>query len=478
MCGFSIHKRIILFDSRGILSDEIILEIKNKYRYELIYYDDIEKFRNKYEKEIKKKDKRYLVVIKYDTYLPYDIRENFHCQKIEYSILFSKLNPYALEKAFLLDINLLFIAHENLYRSSQTEEETKKFLSEDIYYFENVKEYSEYLINEIKILLEDDNHKSWIGISLMYAKLEYIRYKSKNDFYDENFINEIQMKFKNFILTKYSGLSSLSSYHSPVLLNKTMSYIFRNSKKPAIIVMDGMSIRDWLIISEELKDIKYKYNSTYAIIPTITSISRQSLLSSRLPIEINKPFSLTDERSMFIDNSKENGYLEEEIQYYRGYDFEVGYRDKCICVIINDIDDLVHSQKQGNAGMYNDIKLLSQSGKIYNLIKMLSSKGFDVFIGSDHGHKETITIGTPRGTGIEVETKSKRTVILKDFGDYQKFIDDFKMIEYPKYYLPKEFNYLICEHNQSLGIGENEIISHGGISIEEVIVPFIKIEVV
>ena len=83
--------------------------------------------------------------------------------------------------------------------------------------------------------------------------------------------------------------------------------------------------------------------------------------------------------------------------------------EKCICVIINDIDDLVHSQKQGNIGMYNDVRILSNSEKIYELIRRLYENGFDVYITSDHGHRETETIGSPRGTGVEMETKSKRT---------------------------------------------------------------------
>jgi len=172
----------------------------------------------------------------------------------------------------------------------------------------------------------------------------------------------------------------------------------------------------------------------------------------------------------------ESGYKKEEIKYNRGYDFEIDYSDKCICVIINDIDDLVHSQKQGNIGMYSDIKLLSQSEKLQNLIKKLYENGFDVYIASDHGHKETKTIGSPKGTGVEVETKSKRTIILKDFADYEGIINEFDLLEYPPYFLPKDYKYLLCEYNKSFGVRDNIILSHGGISIEEVIVPFIKIE--
>ena len=41
------------------------------------------------------------------------------------------------------------------------------------------------------------------------------------------------------------------------------------------------------------------------------------------------------------------------------------------------------------------------------------------------------------GTGVEVETKSRRMVVLKDFADKAGLIEKHGLVEYPKYYLPK-----------------------------------------
>jgi hypothetical protein len=395
---------------------------------------------------------------------------------INYKELFPRLNTYALGNSIIFDLDLLYIAHENLYKTIGSELETKQFLKEDMFEKENIKEYRDYLIGETESLLEKNDYSTWIRIALLYSKLEYIKYRCNLMDDNKELVQRIQNQFKEFIFGNYSNLSGYSAYNGPVLLSKGLDYIFMNSKKPAMIVMDGMSILDWLIISEGLEGVTYKYNSTYAIIPTITAVSRQSLLSGKLPIELESPFSLVYEKNLFIEKCKDSGYREEEIKYHRGYDFEIDYSDKCICVIINDIDDLVHSQKQGNIGMYSDIKLLSQSEKLQNLIKKLYENGFDVYIASDHGHKEAKTIGSPKGTGVEVETKSKRTIILKDFADYEGIINEFDLLEYPPYFLPKDYKYLLCEYNKSFGVRDNIILSHGGISIEEVIVPFIKIE--
>lgn len=50
------------------------------------------------------------------------------------------------------------------------------------------------------------------------------------------------------------------------------------------------------------------------------------------------------------------------------------------------------------------------------------------------------------------------------------------LIEYPGYYLPKDNKYLICEEEEAFVINGEQIVSHGEISIDEVIVPFIKIK--
>ena len=476
-CGFGSHERIIIVDFQKIIEDNYLSVISEKYGYILVYYDDVEEFRYLYETEIKKNQNRYLVVLRTDSYLPYDIRSNFYCKDVNYKELFPKLNAYTLDNSNIFDLNLLYIAHANLFRTIHSELETKQFLSEDMFSIENIKEYSEYLTGEIKDLLDENSYRSWQNIAMLYSKLKYVEYRCNfNLAYKDELECKIQNGFKKFILNNYSTLSGYSAYNGPVVLYKGLDYIFMNSKKPALIVMDGMSILDWLILAEDLEEVSYKNNLTYALIPTITSISRQSLLSGKLPVEMKEPFNLNYEKNMFVEKCIENGYKKEEIKYYRGYDFGIDYSDKCICVIINDIDDLIHNQKQGNLGMCNDVRLLSRSGKLYELIRRLYDNGFDVYIASDHGHKEAQTMGSPKGTGVELKTKSKRTMVLKDFADYKSVMDEFDMIDSPPYFLPKDYKYLLCEYDKSFGTKGNTVLSHGGISIEEVIVPFVKIE--
>ena len=103
-------------------------------------------------------------------------------------------------------------------------------------------------------------------------------------------------------------------------------------------------------------------------------------------------------------------------------------------------------------------------------------EGYDVFITADHGNTPCTGLGKYMGAGLEVETKSRRMMVLKDFADKAKVVEKYAMIDYPKYYLSKEYDYLICESGTSLDSKNDEVMSHGGITIDEVVVPFITLK--
>ena len=52
----------------------------------------------------------------------------------------------------------------------------------------------------------------------------------------------------------------------------------------------------------------------------------------------------------------------------------------------------------------------------------------------------------------------------------------YMSMEYPKYYLNKGYDYLLCKAGQSLDSKGEQVMSHGSITIDEVIVPFITIK--
>ena len=251
-----------------------------------------------------------------------------------------------------------------------------------------------------------------------------------------------------------------------------------HSEKFVIIVMDGMSEFDWRIFSTSFDGIKYEQAAAFAMIPSTTSISRQCLLSNKYPSQLVEPWKQSKEKTEFIDCAKKLGYTDAQIGYERGYDASFGSFVRCGAVIINDVDDMVHAQTQGRIGMYHDIKLLTGQKKLSNMVRRFLADGFDVYISADHGNTACVGLGRIMGSGVEVETKSHKMVVLKDFADKESLIQKYGLIEYPKYYLPKEYDYLICNVGESLDVKGEAVMTHGGMSLDEVVVPFIKIKAV
>lgn len=286
------------------------------------------------------------------------------------------------------------------------------------------------------------------------------------------------MLFRDFILAQYGKLSAEIDIDSPVLVSKAMEYMGDRSKRFIMVVMDGMSEFDWRILSESFSGINYRKSSAYAMIPTVTSVSRQCLLSNKYPRELVNPWSQSKEKQEFTDCAKSMGFSEQQISYQRGYDSDFGSLVRCGAVIINDIDDMVHGQKQGRIGMFNDVGVMGKQGKLADMVKRFLKSGFDVYITADHGNTPRRGMGKLMSSGVETETKSRCMLVLKDFADKNGLKEKYGLIDFPKTYLPKAFDYLICDVGDSFDARDEDVMSHGGISIDECIVPFIKIKAV
>ena len=315
-------------------------------------------------------------------------------------------------------------------------------------------------------------YSEWFAIAEEKAQLDVLAVQ-----YDVDVdMQEINCLFQQYALAQFGKLSQNIDKTSPVLVSKAMDYMHGHSDKFIVIVMDGMSEFDWRIISTSFTNLQYEKASMFAMIPSTTSVSRQCLLSGKYPSQLLEPWKQSKEKTEFINCAKDLGYLETQIGYERGYDAQFGSFVRCGAVIINDVDDMVHAQQQGRLGMFNDITVLANQQKLLGMTQRFLATGYDVYITADHGNTACIGIGKLMGTGVEVETKSRRMVALKDFADKAGLIEKHDLIEYPKYYLPKEYDYLICDVGESFDAQGDDVMTHGGITLDEVVVPFIKIK--
>ena len=467
---------ILLFDMDDLDKKTAFTDYFRGKGFQVIYYEDDLHFRIEHDEALYSDNGKYLIIVTKECYIPYDVLRKFHAVHISMQDLFPKLNADFLKNISCLDYNLLSTAYSRNYYDLSEANKTAKFVRENVYGKENVESYLESEVSEIKKMAEvAKTYHDWIYISERKAKSDILAAKIGSIINDE----EIQRRFADFIFSAYKTLSGELNKNSPVILSRTMEYIFDDSHKYgkfAVIVMDGMSEFDWQILAQNFSGITYKKSAVFAMLPTITSISRQCLLSGKFPRELLSPFNQGKEEAEFKALTESMGFTAKETAYNRGYKISFGSSVKCAAFIVNDVDNAVHSQQFGRIGMLRDVESLSDSGRLKFLTENLMAKGFDVYITSDHGNAPCIGIGKIPRTGVETATKSSRMMILKNIADKNLFCQKYGMIELPKIYLDKNYAYLVCKAGESFDAKGQNVISHGGITTDEVIVPFVTIK--
>ena len=467
--------KILLLDDENLNTRANYISAFSAHGFEIVRYIDDITFRIEYEEKLKTHGVKLAVIARTEQYIPYDVQCRLSIYKGSLEKLFPKLHPTLLKDIDKMGLDLLCTAYSTNFDDLRQRQDTEMFLRLKVYDRANVKAYLRKTSNElIERARNASQYGDWFTIAEEKAQLDVMAVQYGID----NNTQEINHLFQRYALSQFGKLSQNIDKDSPVLVSKAMDYMHDHSDKFIVIVMDGMSEFDWKIISSSFVGLPYEKASMFAMIPSTTSVSRQCLLSGKYPSQLLEPWKLSKEKTEFVNCAKDLGYSDTQIGYERGYDVQFNFFIRCGAVIINDVDDMVHAQTQGRLGMFNDITVLANQKKLLEMTQRFLIAGYDVYITADHGNTTCTGLGKLMGTGVEVETKSRRMVVLKDFANKAGLIEKYGLIDYPKYYLPKEYDYLLCDVGDSFDAKGDNVMTHGGITLDEVVVPFIKIKAV
>ena len=437
--------------------------------FKVISYTDDLDFRIQYTKDLNGEEK-LLILAHPGDYIPYDIQMKCRKETISIETLFPRLNGSVLREEPNLDLELLTLAYQADFDQHTERKQTEAFIHNKMLVRENVQAYLERLYKDAFDKAENaKGYRDWLELAEAKAKIDVMaaEYGIAID------TSQLNRDFCTYAMENFGKLSSEMRKEAPVLVSGVMDFVHENSERAVILLMDGMSEFDWNILKRSFQDIHYHQDAVFAMIPSTTSISRQCLLSGKYPSQLIEPWKQSKEKTEFYDRARTYGYKDNQIGDERGYDASFSLFVKCGAVIILDIDELVHAQHQGRVGMLNDDMVLMKQQKLADLTNRLIQEGFDVYITADHGNTPSVGLGRLTGSGVEVETRSHKMVVLKDFADKDSLKAKYCLLEYPKYYLPKDCDYLICNVGESLDIRGEQVMTHGGISLDEVVVPFI-----
>ena len=143
--------------------------------------------------------------------------------------------------------------------------------------------------------------------------------------------------------------------------------------------------------------------------------------------------------------------------------------------MVGTIDQMLHGIVTGTDGMHAGVRHWAKRGSLWRLLDALLDRDFEVVVTADHGNVEGIGIGKP-DVGATADERGERVHVFRDALLRSNTSARYRgALEWPSIGLPDDYLALIAPPLRAF-IGEGKrTVAHGGICIEEAIVPFVTV---
>ena len=342
-----------------------------------------------------------------------------------------------------------------------------------------------------------DTHRDWQQFARAWAESVVLRWEldkllangAKQRWHELHI--EVERRFGGWMQERFGSLYNLPSIPDPVMVHHIPSYLAsvknkESLRKLALVVMDGLALDQWLIlrriIKEKQSEWRLEESSVFAWVPSLTSISRQSIFSAQPPMYFAESMEHTSREPKHWTRFWEDQGVDSDLVHYvkkvesgDSVDLEeclANPHESIVGIVVNTVDEIMHGEKQGSAGMHDAIRL--EADKLISVLGRLINEGYEVFMTADHGNVTAEGIGKP-SDGVLVETTGKRARIYpnEDFRTNAKEAVQ-QSLEWSNVGLPPESFALLPEGLSAFTYKDQMVVSHGGIAIEEIIVPFVR----
>lgn len=447
--------------------------------FDVVHFDDDMKLRRYYEFECQDQPDapRILVIDRGALYVPIDIARQYPVVRLSLQGLFPTMDCDVLSELPGLDFDHLAFIADQLPLQKMDKQQTWKFCTESLRTTAYAEPYANALLDDAVSLAEAAvSHRDWTPVAISYGKAAMFQHSgvALRGFYKKQ--QQIEAAFVKWIEAKYGMLSGVVDRKRPVLLSKVNDFIRKGNDKIALIVMDGMSFENFFTIQRMLEHEPFTYDvqASFSFFPTVTSVARQSIFSGKLPQEHSKPFSLENEEKQWFAYWREHGYRDQEIAFFKEEEPEIPIQTKVVGIVVNICDDLMHDELQGLSGLQQGIENWAKNMHLVKLLQKLQDRGFAVYMTADHGNTSAVAEGRFVKPGVLAEPASRRAVIYQSFADAIE-LDKFTTERYSGTYLPEGYTAYLFDVGTSYGDRGKEYITHGGMTLEEAVVPFVRI---
>ncbi len=300
---------------------------------------------------------------------------------------------------------------------------------------------------------------------------------------------------KGWLFQHFADLPSLPAAKGPVMVHHIPRYLasrrIAGEERVALLVFDGLAMDQWIQIREHLAvripGFSADEGGCFAWLPTLTSVSRQALFSGLKPREFSNSIETTSqEQTLWTRFWQENGLRKSEIIFQKGLkrteqlaeleDAISNPSTKVAGIVVDMIDEIVHGAMLGKRGIAGQIDAWCDTGFVEKLFLLFVEQGYQTYLTADHGNVDAEGIGR-LSQGVVSELRGERVRTYRSGTLAASVPPEFDAFRFDSPGLPPDFLPLYAgSRGAFVPIGE-QIVAHGGPSVEELIIPFVKINI-
>lgn len=303
--------------------------------------------------------------------------------------------------------------------------------------------------------------------------------------------------FWQWCVLRLPTLASIPSAPYPAMLHRTVDFLAgrraAGERRVALVVFDGMALDQWATLREELMKgpgrFAFDEGTSFAWLPTLTSVSRQAIFSGVIPRHFADSIDGTSAESALWSRAwQDRGLKLPEVHYQKGLrrteqlsKVEEQISKPAVKVaglVVDMIDGLIHDAKLGKRGVARLIREWCATGFVERLFDMLIAQGYCVYLTADHGNTEAVGTGKP-SEGSTPDVRGERVRIYRNETLRRQAAEMWPgtlQLDLPG--LPADFLPLYAAHGAAFMTAGEPAVVHGGASIEELLVPFVRVSAV
>ncbi len=386
----------------------------------------------------------------------------------------------------------------------------------------NIKDFLSFYKYLQNVNIKEYDFQNWADLNNQLCKWS-IKLDSIDDNTFKEMLNEeiekINKMFQEYYLTNYKNWLNKKNEANPILskdiFNNNFLPIIKNDKKLIIVIIDCFKMDQWFKISNLLNNnFEINEKSHFSIIPTATPFARNAIFSGLMPLEIKEKYpDIWDkmfkegkmnqyEDQLFLNElSKKN--ISKSFKYVKISNFEEGqkfynkindYKNiNILSIVVNFVDILGHSRSESdilkelipNESAYrNAIYNWFENSWLYDCFKEFSNWDSEIILTSDHGNvkvSKPAAVKADNMTSKGVRYKYGRNLNVDSKKAYKiKKPEDFLLPKFDintEYLIAKDYSYFIYSNKYHKYVNiYKDSFQHGGISMDEVIVPLINLK--